>query len=157
MSNQSPVASVGVTVAARRDAATGASVQLADTNQCLCRLPALLPKRQFSAMDIAWSRWLFGAWAIVTALWLLVAVLMLVHTLPDVSVAPDRDMLFGTSKPAFVLGAVHVAPSESISKFLLLMLIPPVFFLAILWLGLRIAGLPFPTFRQGQRQVPKTG
>jgi hypothetical protein len=106
--------------------------------------------RQLLGMDITWSRWLFGAWAVVTALWLLVATLMLVQTWPEISVARDSGVLFGGSKHEFVLGGIRVALGENISTLLLFVLIPPGFLLAILWLGLRIVGLPFPSFRQGR-------
>ena len=36
-----------------------------------------------SVMNIAWSRWLFGAWAVLAAVWLVVATLMLVQTRPE--------------------------------------------------------------------------
>jgi hypothetical protein len=81
---------------------------------------------------------------------------MLVQTWPEISVVRDSDMLFGSSKHQFVLGDIRVALGETISTLLLFVLIPPGFLLAILWVGLRIVGLPFPALRQGQRRVPNT-
>jgi hypothetical protein len=107
-------------------------------------------------LDMGISRWMLGAWVAVTALWLLAATLMLVQIWPEISVARDGGMLFGSSKHKFVLGDIRVALGENISKVLLFLLAPPGFLLAILWLGLRIVGLPFPNFRPGQGQ-PKTG
>lgn len=110
-------------------------------------------------MDIAWSRWLFGAWAILAAVWLIGATLMLVQTWPE-PVRSDRGALFGNAADESISARVikgqadvRAAPAvrEHIKKFLLFAVIPPGFLLALVWAALWIAGLPFPSFRRERR------
>ena len=51
-----------------------------------------------------WSRWVFGAWAVVTAAWLVMATLMLVQTWPETSVERDGVAQFGDATDDLVFG-----------------------------------------------------
>jgi hypothetical protein len=111
-------------------------------------------------MDIAWSRWLVGAWAVVAIVWLAIATLMLIQTWPDPSIGSDQGALFGNAgDEAMSVRAtqgqanVRVDPAvrEHIRNLLLVAVIPPVFLFMLVCAALWIAGLPFPSVRQGRR------
>ena len=110
--------------------------------------------------EMGWSRWVFGMWAVVTAIWLVVATLMLVQTWPA-PVGRERVALFGDATQDFVFGRqfegqthVRAAPvvGEHLTKFLLFAAIPPAFLFALCCAGLWIAGLPFP-YSQQERET----
>jgi hypothetical protein len=88
--------------------------------------------------ETGWSRWVFGVWAVATAVWLFVATLMLVHW-PETVGRPFEGQTFVRAIP--VVG-------DHATKFLLFALIPPAFLFVICCAGLWIAGLPFPYSRQ---------
>ena len=110
--------------------------------------------------EMGWSRWVFGVWAVVTAVWLVVATLMLVQTWPGAPVGRERVALFGDATQGFVFGRqferqphVRAAPvvGEHLTKFLLFAAIPPAFLFALCCAGLWIAGLPFPYSQQERK------
>jgi hypothetical protein len=111
-------------------------------------------------VDTAWSRWLVGAWAVLAITWLLVATVMLVQTWPDARSGGDSAVLFGNPTHEFVFdramkgqATVRAAPAvrEHIKQFLLFTIVPPAFLLVLVCVALRIAGLPFPSFRSAQQ------
>jgi hypothetical protein len=111
-------------------------------------------------MDIAWSRWLVAAWAVIAAVWLAMATLLLVQTWPEPSVGGDQGALFENAGDEALSGRamkgqanVPAAPAvrEHIRSFLLFAIIPPAFLLALVWAALWVVGLPFPSLRRGQR------
>ena len=110
-------------------------------------------------MHASWSRWLFGAWAVVAALWLLVAMLLLIQTWPEPSTRVEHGDLVGnrsdeTMSGKAVRGNAGGAPSaagDHIKKFLLFALLPPGFLLVLVLVALRIGGLPFPWLRRDRR------
>ena len=108
-------------------------------------------------MNSAWSRWLFGAWAVVAAVWLAVATLLLVQTMPEPAFEASRGTVIANtadgSAPSAVMrgqAGVRAAPAvrELIKRFLLYAVLPPAFLFALVLLGLRIAGLPLPSLRR---------
>jgi hypothetical protein len=110
-----------------------------------------------SSRQPRWSRWVFGVWAVVTAVWLVVATLMLVQTWPETSVGRDGVALFGDATDDLVFGRpsegrTHVRATPvtggRLARFLLLAAIPPAFLFVLCCVGLWIAGLPFPYSRQ---------
>ena len=108
-------------------------------------------------MNIAWSRWLFGAWAVLAAVWLVVATLMLVQTRPE-----HRGPPFGVTETQdesavaqMMKGQVSIRARQHIRNFLLFAILPPGFLLLLVLAGLRIAGLPFPSLRrEGRDKLP---
>ena len=138
----------------------------ADAIQCLCRWAAAFSMRNcwtrrlpigWSVMNIAWSRWLFGAWAALAAVWLVVATLMLVQTRPEPRGAPfgvtetQDESAFGQ----MMKGQVSIRARQHIRNFLLFAILPPGFLLLLVLAGLRIAGLPFPSLRrEGRDKLP---
>ena len=46
-------------------------------------------------MHASWSRWLFGAWAVLTTLWVVVAMLMLIQTWPEPTFRAERGDVIG--------------------------------------------------------------
>ena len=114
-------------------------------------------------MHSAWSRWLFGAWAAATVLWLVVASLMLVQTWPKPAVETNRGTLIGSTTEGSPPGAVMTAQArpraapavrEHILKFLAFAVLPPGLLLAFVLAGFKIAGLPLPSLRRGAEQIP---
>ncbi len=111
-------------------------------------------------MHANWSRWLFGAWAVLTTLWVVVAMLMLIQTWPEPSLRVERGDVIGNLEDESLSGgamraSTGGAPSEAadhIKKFLLLALLPPGFLLAIVLIALWIGGLPFPYSRRNRRE-----
>jgi hypothetical protein len=108
-------------------------------------------------MNMAWSRWLFGAWAVLAAVWLVVATLMLVQTRPEPRGAPfgvtetQDESAFGQ----IMKGQVSLRARQHIRNFLLFAILPPGFLLLLVLAGLRIAGLPFPSLRrEGRDKLP---
>lgn len=106
-------------------------------------------------MDMAWTRWLVAAWAVIAAVWLAMATLMLVQTWPEPSVSGDPGALFGNAGDEALKGQVDVAAGpairEHIRNFLLFAIIPPGFLLALVWAALWVVGMPFPSLRRGRR------
>ena len=113
---------------------------------------ASISKTGLLSMETVWSRWLLGAWAVLTVAWLLLAALMLVHTWPDPSL-DDRQMLWGDAGegPLRAGTAASGAAKEHFTRYLVFALLPPVFLLGLICIGLWIAGLPFPTLRPARR------
>ena len=111
-------------------------------------------------MHASWSRWLFGAWAVLTTLWVVVAMLMLIQTWPEPTFRVERGDVIGNLEDESLSGGAMRgnaggAPSEAadhIKKFLLLALLPPGFLLAIVLIALWIGGLPFPYSRRDRRE-----
>ena len=108
-------------------------------------------------MNSAWSRWLFGAWAVVAVVWLVVATLLLVQTMPEPAFEASRGTVIANTPDGSAPGAVmrgqagvRAAPAvrEQIKRFLLYAVLPPAFLFALVLLGLRIAGLPLPSLRR---------
>jgi hypothetical protein len=111
-------------------------------------------------MHANWSRWLFGAWALIAAVWVLMAMLMLVHTWPEPTLRVDRgDPMVNLEDESLsggvMRGSADGVTSEAtdhIKKFLLLALLPPGFLLAIVLVALWIGGLPFPYTRRDRQE-----
>jgi hypothetical protein len=108
-------------------------------------------------MNSAWSRWLFGAWAVVAVVWVVVATLLLVQTMPEPAFEASRGTVIANTTDGSAPGAVmrgqasaRAAPAvrEQIKRFLLYAVLPPAFLFALVLLGLRIAGLPLPSLRR---------
>jgi len=113
-----------------------------------------------AVMNMTWSRWVFGAWAVVAAVWLVVATLLLVQTWPQPSVTSGQGGLLGYTEDESMAGrpikgqaGVRASPGvrERIRYFLLFAVVPPGFLLALVCAGLWIARLPFPSWRRGGR------
>ena len=111
-------------------------------------------------MNMAWSRWVLGAWAVVAAAWLVVATLLLVQTWPEPSFTSEQGGLLGYTEDESMSGrpmkgqaGVRASPGvrEHIRYFLLFAVVPPGFLLVLVCAGLWIAGLPFPSLRRGGR------
>jgi hypothetical protein len=110
-------------------------------------------------MNASWSRWLFGAWAAIAALWILLAALMLIQTWPEQSVRIERgDAISNRSDEAMSdfavrgnAGGTSSAAMDHVKKFLLFALLPPVFLLVLVMLALWVGGLPFPWIRRDRR------
>ena len=107
-------------------------------------------------MTTVWSRWLLRAWAVATAIWLMVATLMLVQTRPEPSLrsaegAPLGQMGapsgFDRAMQGKVAGGV-MNVQWSIAAILLIALLPPGLLLLLVLGGMRLAGLPLPPLRQ---------
>src|SRR5262245_33635916 len=86
------------------------------------------------SMEIAWSRWLLGAWAAAAVAWLAIAILLLVQTWPAPSVGDDRQMLWGEADYERMAGKTmrgHTGlPTSSVerehlARFVLYAVIPP--------------------------------
>lgn len=111
-------------------------------------------------MHASWSRWLFGAWALIATLWVLVAMLMLIQTWPEPSFRVEREDLIQNrsdevmSEQVMRGNAGGPAPeaADHIKKFLLLALLPPGFLLMLVLIALWIGGLPFPYSRRDRRE-----
>jgi hypothetical protein len=88
---------------------------------------------------------------VVAIAWLLLATLMLVQTWPEPSL--DRQMLWGDTGegPLRASATVSGAAKEHLTRYLAFALLPPAFLLALIYIGLRIAGLPFPALRPARR------
>ena len=108
-------------------------------------------------MNTAWSRWLVGAWAVVAVVWLVVATLLLVQTMPEPAFEASRGTVIaetteGSAPSAVMRGqaGARAAPAvrEQIKRFLVFAVLPPAFLFALVLLGLRIAGLPLPSLRR---------
>jgi hypothetical protein len=110
-------------------------------------------------MNASWSRWLFGAWAAIAALWILLAALMLIQTWPEQSVRIERGDVIGNRadeamSDLAVRGNAADASSaamDHVKKFLLFALLPPAFLLALVMVALWVGGLPFPWIRRDRR------
>jgi hypothetical protein len=109
-------------------------------------------------MTTVWSRWLLGAWAVATVVWLMVATLMLVQTWPEPSFRSAMGSTLGqmtTSSrlDAALRGQVGAATTiqERIATILLITLSPPVILLMLVLGGMRFAGLPLPSLRRAAR------
>ena len=110
-------------------------------------------------MHASWSRWLFGAWAIIATLWVLVAMLMLIQTWPEPSFRIERGDVIGDLEDESLSGgamrgsAGGATPeaADHIRRFLLLALLPPGFLLLLVLAALWIGGLPFPYSRRDRR------
>jgi hypothetical protein len=111
-------------------------------------------------MHANWSRWLFGAWALVATLWVLMAMLLLIQTWPEPTFRVEQsnaienledESLSGGAMRGSTAGAPLEA-ADHIKKFLLLALLPPGFLLAIVLIALWIGGLPFPYSRRDRRE-----
>jgi hypothetical protein len=107
-------------------------------------------------MNAIWSRWLLGAWAVLTVVWLVGAVLILVHAWPEPSVSGDQEQFFRSTANDVALSAQpgsRLAPAERehIKRFVLLAILPPGFLFALVWFSLWVAGLPFPSLRRRLR------
>jgi hypothetical protein len=112
-------------------------------------------------MHSAWSRWFLGAWAAVTVLWLVVASLLLVQTWPEPRFAVDRGTVIGSAtdgsaKTMTAQGSARASPAvrEHIVKFLLFAVLPPGLLLAFVLAGLKVAGLPLPSWRRQAEDMP---
>jgi hypothetical protein len=92
--------------------------------------------------QIGWSRWVFGVWAIATAVWLIVATLMLVQVWPETLGRPLEGQTHIRAIP--IVG-------EHATKFVPFAAIPPAFLFVLCCAGLWIAGLPFPYSRQERK------
>jgi len=111
-------------------------------------------------MTTVWSRWLLGAWAVATAIWLMVATLMLVQTRPEPSFrstegAPLGQMGAASGFDRAVQGQVGVGGvmgvQQPIATILLIALLPPGILLLLVLGGIRLAGLPLLPLRQAAR------
>jgi hypothetical protein len=111
-------------------------------------------------MHASWSRWLFGAWAVLATLWVLMAMLMLIQTWPEPSFRIERgdvignledESLSGGAMRGSTGGATSVA-ADHVRKFLLLALVPPGFLLVLVLAALWIGGLPLPYSRRERRE-----
>jgi predicted PurR-regulated permease PerM len=104
-------------------------------------------------MSTTWSRWLFGVWAVVAAVWLVVATILLVQTWPDA--LSDRAGMLGDAGDESLFAQAGAGTGSAVAqhmrRFLLVAIVPPGFLLVIVCIGLWIAGLPFPSFRRGSR------
>jgi hypothetical protein len=109
-----------------------------DRRRCSSILRLAMRSPRLLHTQIGWSRWVFGVWAIATAVWLFVATLMLVHW-PETVARPFEGQTYVRAIP--VVG-------EHATKFLLFAAIPPAFRFVLCCAGLWIAGLPFPYSRQ---------
>jgi hypothetical protein len=112
-------------------------------------------------MTTVWSRWLLGAWAVATAVWLLVATLLLVETWPaPLRVGPDTALMGKLEAPSLLERAVQgrtgagVAPGVwgHVKNVLLLAILPPAILLAFVLASMRLAGLPLPFGRPHERR-----
>ena len=127
------------------------------------QLSARGPPIGLPCMHSAWSRWLFGAWAAATVLWLVVASLILVQTWPKPAFETNRGTLIGSTTEGSQPGAVMTAQArpraspavrEHILKFLAFAVLPPGLLLAFVLAGFKIAGLPFPSLRRRAEPTP---
>jgi len=116
-------------------------------------------------MNASWSRWLFGAWAAIAALWILLAALMLIQTGPEQSVRIERGDVIGNRSDEVIsdlavranAGGASSAATDHVKKFLLFALLPPAFLLVLVVVALWVGGLPFPWFRRDRRdQLPNS-
>ena len=110
-------------------------------------------------MTTVWSRWLLGAWAVATAVWLMVATLMLVQTWPEPSLRSAEGAPFGQmGTPSrfdrAMRGQVGTATSvqQHIATIVLVALLPPGILLMFVLGGMRFAGLPLPSLRQAAQE-----
>lgn len=103
-------------------------------------------------MTTVWSRWLLGAWAVATAVWLMVATLMLVQTWPEPSLrsAEGTPSRFDRAMRGQVGAATSV--QRHIATSLLVALLPPGILLMLVLGGMRFAGRPLPSLRQAARE-----
>ena len=106
-------------------------------------------------MTTVWSRWLLGAWAAATAVWLVVATLMLVQTWPEPTLQSAERAPFGQpGTPAWIDGAMRGRVGAAtnlprpIATALLIVLLPPAILLVLVLGGMRLVGLPLPSLRQ---------
>jgi hypothetical protein len=106
-------------------------------------------------VSVAWSRWLVGVWALMAALWMVIATLMLIHAWPE-PMPGEHSGLYGSADEDLASRRAMTAQSNiqadpatrrHILNFLLLAFLPPAVLLLLVWAGLRVAGLPFPSFR----------
>jgi hypothetical protein len=110
-------------------------------------------------MITVWSRWLLGAWAVATAVWLVVATLMLVQTWPEPSLrSADGTSFEQMTTPSQIdramrgqLGAA-TSVQQHLAFFVLVTLAPPAILLMFVLGGIRLAGLPLPSLRQAARK-----
>jgi hypothetical protein len=110
-------------------------------------------------MTTVWSRWLLGAWAVATAVWLVVATLMLVQTWPEPTLqSADRAPFGQTGTPSRIDGAMRGRVGAAtnvprpIATALLIALLPPAILLMLVLGGMRLASLPLPSLRQVARK-----
>jgi hypothetical protein len=110
-------------------------------------------------MLTVWSRWLLGAWAVATAVWLVVATLMLVQTWPEPSLrsadgASFEQMATPSQIGRAMRGQLGAATSvqQHVAIIVLVTLVPPAFLLMVVLGGIRLAGLPLPSLRQAVRK-----
>jgi hypothetical protein len=120
-----------------------------------------MPDRRFT-MNMAWSRWLVGVWAVMAALWLVTATLMLIHAWPE-PLPGDHSEFYSNAGEHLASGRrikaqcslqADPATRRHILNFLLLALLPPAFLLLMIWAGLRLAGCRFlPSERVPKRST----
>jgi hypothetical protein len=109
-------------------------------------------------MTTVWSRWLLGAWAVATAVWLVVATLMLVQTRPEPTLQSAERAPFGQpGTPSWIGGAMRgrvgaATNVRPIATAVLIALLPPAILLLLVLGGMRLAGLPLPSLRQVARK-----
>lgn len=111
-------------------------------------------------MHASWSRWLFGAWAVLATLWVLMAMLLLIQTWPEPTFRVERGDLIGNLEDESLSGRAMQGnaggetpeAAHHIMKFVLLALLPPGFLLAIVLVALWIGGLPFPYSRRDHQE-----
>jgi hypothetical protein len=116
-------------------------------------------RNPISSMVTVWSRWLLGAWAAATAVWLVVATLMLVQTWPEPSLRSANDTSFEQMETPSQIGRAmrgQLGGATSVQKhlaiFMLATLAPPAILLMFVLAGIRLAGLPLPSLRQAARK-----
>jgi hypothetical protein len=116
-------------------------------------------RNPISSMVTVWSRWLLGAWAAATAIWLVVATLMLVQTWPEPSLRSANDTSFEQMETPSQIGRAmrgQLGGATSVQKhlaiFMLATLAPPAILLMFVLAGIRLAGLPLPSLRQAARK-----
>jgi len=114
-------------------------------------------------MTTVWSRWLLGAWAVATAVWVMAATLMLVQTVPGPAPRGAEGALVGDGGPASGLGqamrgqaggGIASSGRQRVGMVLLILLLPPGLLLVLVLGGMRLAGLPLPSLRQAARGKP---
>jgi len=101
-------------------------------------------------MTTLWSRWLLGGWAIATAVWVMLATLMLVQTLPTPAPRTAEGALVGDSGPAAPLDQAmrggaggRIAGKQHLGTVVLIVLLPPAVLLLLVLGAIKLAGHPF--------------
>ena len=110
-------------------------------------------------MVTVWSRWLLGAWAVATAVWLVVATLMLVQTWPEPSLRSATDTSFEQMATPSQIGramrgqlGAATSVQQHLAIFVLAALAPPAILLMFVLGGLKLAGLPLSSLRRAARK-----